>query len=147
MRSGEASESSKEISEAPSVAEAGATEYRSASAAPDDEVVSVSEFEEEAQLQSIDFRPGEKWRVRTRDGARNATMEDEEFLRELDRGMALHKGDIFRVTIREVRTTKNERTTRDWSLIKVVRTRRGDDDVHDDPETEDPSSGREDGQS
>lgn len=100
VRSGEASESSKEISEAPSVAEAGATEYRSASAAPDDEVVSVSEFEEEAQLQSIDFRPGEKWRVRTRDGARNATMEDEEFLRELDRGMALHKGDIFRVTTR-----------------------------------------------
>lgn len=54
VRSGEASESSKEISEAPSVAEAGATEYRSASAAPDDEVVCQAPVLVEGRLSGVE---------------------------------------------------------------------------------------------
>lgn len=110
-------------------------DYREAAAEADDIEETPEEFEAEAQLQSIDFRRGEKWRIRTLRGTKQATMADEEFLRQLDKGMALHKDDIFDVTIREVRTVKNGRTSRDWSLIRVVRKRRGSDDDSGEPAT------------
>lgn len=111
-------------------------DYREAATESDEVEETPEEFDVEAQLQSIDFRRGEKWRIRTLRGTRQATMADEEFLRELDKGMALHKDDIFDVTIREVRTVKNGRTSRDWSLIRVVRKRRGSDDDSGEPATE-----------
>lgn len=104
------------------------SDYRAAAAEPDEEEEEVLTFDAEAQLRSIDFRPGEKWRVQTPKGTRRATMEDDNFLRSLDEGMALHKNDLFNVTIREVATTRNGRTTRDWALISVIRKRRGGDD-------------------
>jgi hypothetical protein len=115
------------VAEAPLVVDR--TDYRIAAAESDDIEEEVSTFEAEAQLRSIDFRAGEKWRVRTPRGTRQATIEDEDFLRQLDEGMALHKNDLFDVTIREVATTRNDRTTREWALEKVARTRRGGDDV------------------
>lgn len=88
-------------------------------------VEEIREHNLEAQLSSIDFRPGEKWRVRTALGSRQATIEDDDFLRQLDHGLALHKNDLFDVTVREVATTRNGRTTREWVLIRVKRKRRG----------------------
>jgi len=82
----------------------------------------------EAVLKSIDFRPGKKWRVATTsEGTRLATMDDEDFLREIEDGHPIHKDDIFEVQIRETTVTKNGRTKREWSLIDVRRKKRGAD--------------------
>lgn len=105
------------------------TDYRAAAAELDDTEEKTETFDTEAQLQSIDFRQGEKWRVSTPRGRRQATIEDEDFLRRLDEGMALHKNDVFQVTVREVATTRDGRTTREWALTRVVRTKRGGDDA------------------
>lgn len=109
------------------------TDYRTAAHESDDEEEEISTFDVEAQLTSIDFRTGEKWRVRTARGARQATIEDDDFLRQLDEGMALHKNDLFDVTVHEVATTRNGRTTREWSLTKVTRKRQGGHDGGDTP--------------
>lgn len=103
-------------------------DYSAAAMEIHEESEAVENFEAEAQLRSIDFRPGEKWHIQTLHGTRQATMEDEDFLLRLDRGMALHKNDIFNVMIRETRTTKNGRTTKAWSLTQVTLKRRGEDD-------------------
>lgn len=102
-------------------------DYREVAAEHDDVEESTRTFETEARLQSIDFRPGEKWRVETIAGNRLATMEDDEFMLDLDRGAAIHKDDIFVLEIRENRTTKNERTTTEWAVSRVIRRRRGGD--------------------
>ena len=130
VRDGTADQSTSRILESEPEVVASRSDYRIAVEEPDDVTETVQTIEAEAQLTSIDFRPGEKWRIKTLDGTRQATMEDEEFSRRLDNGMALHKNDIFDVTIREVRTVKNGRTSREWSLIKVTRKRRGEDDDH-----------------
>lgn len=103
-------------------------DYRAAAHEPDDVEEVPFTFESEAQLTSIDFRRGEKWRVSTTQGTRMATIEDSDFLRALDQGMALHKNDVFDVTVEGVATTKNGRTTTEWTLTRVVRKRRGVDD-------------------
>ena len=130
VRDGTADQSTSRILESEPELVANRSDYRIAVQEPDDVTETVETFEVEAQLTSIDFRPGEKWRIKTLEGTRQATMEDEEFSRQLDNGMALHKNDIFDVTIREIRTVKNGRTTREWSLIKVTRKRRGEDGDH-----------------
>lgn len=104
------------------------SDFRDASYEADEVEEEVETFETEARLQSIDFRPGQKWRVATIDATRLATIEDEDFLRGLDEGIALHKNDIFQVTIREVRTITNGRVATDWSITKARRTKRGSDD-------------------
>lgn len=128
VRDGTPFDATEEILSTPPDLVVDRTDYRIAAADTVEEEERVATFDVEAQLRSIDFRPGEKWRVRTPRGTRRATMEDEDFLRSLDEGMALHKNDLFDVTIRELETTRNGRTTRDWALIRVVRKRRGDDD-------------------
>ncbi|NWL32996.1 hypothetical protein [Paenarthrobacter nitroguajacolicus] len=140
VRDGTAAETTDEILRTEPEAVASRDDYRTAVVEVDDISERTDTFEAEAQLTSIDFRRGEKWRIKTLDGTRQAMMEDEEFLRQVDKGMALHKNDIFDVTIREVSTTKNGRTTRDWSLIKVIRKRRGEDDGNDGASPEESSS-------
>ncbi|WP_440694752.1 hypothetical protein [Clavibacter nebraskensis] len=105
------------------------SDYREAAAEAEETREDVENFVAEGSLESIDFRPGQKWRVSTSRGTRLATIEDEEFLRDLDRGTALHKNDVFEVTIREVRTTTTDRNVKtEWFLTNARRTRRGSDD-------------------
>lgn len=106
-------------------------DYQSASRVIDDTHTEAETFRVEAKLQSVDFRRGEKWRVQTINGTRLASIEDDDFLLELDRGAPIHKNDIFEVDILETRTTKNDRTTKDWSLVKVTWKRRGEDEDDD----------------
>ncbi|MBF4613784.1 hypothetical protein [Curtobacterium sp. VKM Ac-1376] len=128
LRDGEVDQPTAELMAAAPDAVATRSEYREAAAEVDEVSEEVETFTAEAKLQSIDFRPGQKWRVQTASATRLATIEDEDFLRGLDEGTSLHKNDIFQVTIREVRTITNGRTTTDWSLVNAERTRRGTDD-------------------
>lgn len=86
-------------------------------------------FEVEAQISALDFDNSDKWRVRTKDFSRLASVEDQEFLRQVSEGLAIRKTDIFRLLIRENVTKKNGRTSKVWTVLKVVSHRRaaGDD--------------------
>jgi hypothetical protein len=100
---------------------------------PEDEISENSRiFETEAQMSAIDFDSAEKWRVRTRDSNRLATMEDREFLTRVDRGLSIHKRDIFELRIREDAITKNGRTRRKWTVLQVRNHKRSVHDVDDD---------------
>lgn len=131
IREGSSTQSTEEILRNEPTVLADRNDYRAALSEPDDTTESVRTFEAEAQLQSVDFQSGEKWRIKTLDRTRNAAIEDREFLRELDNGLALHKNDIFNVTIRETTTIANGRTSRDWVVTEVVRVRNGGLDPND----------------
>ena len=107
------------------------SDYYTAAVEPDDESTTFTEFETEAQLTSIDFRRGEKWRVKTPQRTRLATIEDEDFLVEVERGLPLHKNDIFNLKILETKTTKNGASATDWSITQVTFIRQGGDDGDD----------------
>lgn len=138
MRDGAPTDTTEEVLQSPPDVVVDRTDYREAATEVDDVEEATETFETEAQLRSVDFKPGEKWRFTTTRGTRRATMDDSEFLAQLDKGMALHKGDIFDLTIREERTIRNGRTVRDWTILKAARKRRGgdDDDDHSTPDPE-----------
>lgn len=140
VRDGNASETTSQIMGAEPDLIVGRDDYRAAVREVDDIEELESDFEAEAQLRAIDFRRGEKWTVKTLHGTRKAKIEDEEFLLQLDRGLALHKNDIFDVMIHEVITTKNGRNSTQWSLTKVSRKRRGADDDNQNSSSQEPDS-------
>ena len=98
---------------------------------PDDEISESQDiFEIEAQMSAIDFDDPSKWKVKTKDRTRSATVEDTAFLGRVAGGMAIRKADIFRLRVREDAVTKNGRTRTHWTVLKVESHRRsaGDDD-------------------
>ncbi|WP_423058721.1 hypothetical protein [Brevibacterium linens] len=131
VRNGNPDQTTDQILEEPVSAKADRNDYRAALSDDDEIIEEVETFEAEAQMDSVDFRPGEKWRVKTNFGQRQAIVEDEDFLRSLDQGRPIRKDDIFDVTIRENRTIKNGRTSREWSLERVALKRRGGSDADD----------------
>lgn len=104
------------------------SDYREAALEVDEVEEFHATFTVEAKLQSVDFREGQKWRVRTVEGSRTATMDDKDFQLRLDRGEPLHKNDIFEITVNETRTVTNGRTSKEWSITEVRLKKRGGDD-------------------
>ncbi|WP_138757670.1 hypothetical protein [Modestobacter altitudinis] len=89
-------------------------------ARPEDEVTETHDvFETEARMSAIDFDDPTKWRVKTADEKRSATVEDEDFLRRVARGLAISQDDIFKLTVRRDTVVKNGRTTTTWTVLKV----------------------------
>lgn len=125
IRAGTSDQSTEEILHDPPETSADRSDYRAAAAEKDEIIEESEKFEAEAQLQNVDFWSGEKWRIKTKRGTRLATIEDEEFLKELDKGLSLHKNDIFNVVIQEDRTTTNGQTSKDWTVIEIIRVRNG----------------------
>jgi hypothetical protein len=128
LRDASVEASTEDVMKAVPSAIATRAEYREAVIEPDDSTEETETFTAEATLESIDFRPGQKWRVKTSERSLLATIEDDEFLHGLDQGQPLHKNDIFEVTILENRTTVDGRTSRTWTVVKARRTKRGTDD-------------------
>lgn len=96
---------------------------------PDDEISERQQtVEVEAQMSAIDFDNPGKWRIKTLDGTRRATVEDEAFLAQVAGGLAIRKTDIFRLTVREDMIEKNGRARRKWTVLKVDGYRRSYDD-------------------
>lgn len=77
-------------------------------------------FDVETQVEAIDFEPDGKWRIRLAGGTRRATMEDEDFMAKIDRGLPIGKDDIFQMRIRVDSVTKNERRKNDYAIVKVL---------------------------
>lgn len=98
---------------------------------PSDEVEERSEvFEVEARMSAIDFDDPSRWRVKTKNRTRNVTVDDQDFLQRVKRGLAIRPSDIFWLRIREDATVKNGRTGTKWIVEHVERYRRaaGDDE-------------------
>lgn len=100
---------------------------------PEDEITETSEiFETEAQMSAIDFDDPTRWRVRTADENRLATVEDDDFLGQVAGGLAIRKSDIFNLKVREDAVEKNGRNRRTWTVLEVIshrRAARDDDDT------------------
>lgn len=97
---------------------------------PDDEINERQEiFETEAQMSAIDFDNPTRWRVKTKDATRAATVEDKDFLGRVANGLAIRKSDIFKLTVREDMVEKNGRSRRTWTVLQVESYRRA---AHDD---------------
>lgn len=99
---------------------------------PDDEISeSQTIFETEAQMSAIDFDDPSRWRVKTTNGTRTATVEDAAFLTRVASGLAIRKTDIFRLRVREDMVEKNGRRRRKWTVLGVESHRRSanDDDT------------------
>lgn len=126
VRDGRADESTEQVLTTEPDVVARREDYLSAAVEVDEVDENTDILEVEGQLSSIDFRPGQKWRVQTPLGTRMATMEDASFLAEVDRGLALHKTDNFRLRIRQERVVTNGRTKIDWAVVRVERARLGD---------------------
>lgn len=97
---------------------------------PDDEINERQDiFETEAQMSAIDFDNPTRWRVKTTEETRAATVEDGDFLGRVANGLAIRKSDIFRLRVREDTVEKNGRTRRTWTVLEVESYRRA---AHDD---------------
>ncbi len=100
-------------------------------ARPEDETEETHRvFETEARMSAIDFDSPDRWRVKTTNENRSATVEDAQFISRVNLGLALRKDDIFNLKIREDSVTKNGRTQRTWTVLEVkgYRKRSGDGD-------------------
>lgn len=96
----------------------------------DDEISEHQDiFDTEAQMSAIDFDNPTRWRVKTKDTTRAATVEDEDFLGRVANGLAIRKSDIFRLRVRQDTVEKDGRTRRTWTVLKVESFRRA---AHDD---------------
>ncbi|MEW1708000.1 hypothetical protein AB0230_12275 [Microbacterium sp. NPDC089190] len=121
----------EEILALPAEATARREDYLDAIAEPDDAFEKERIFETEASIRSLDFDNNRRWRVETtKEGTRQATIEDVDFLRTLDKpGQAIHKNDVFWLKIREVTSKERGRNaSKDWIVIEVKRTKRGEVD-------------------
>lgn len=122
VRNGKPEETSDEILQRAPVDSLTKTDYRLAVEAPIEEV-DVKVFTVEGTFESMDFKPGRKWKLKSTAGTRMATMDDMKFQLELERGLRIGKEDIFEVTIEETSTTVGESTVTSWSMVKLVRRR------------------------
>jgi hypothetical protein len=98
---------------------------------PDDEIDEKSSFiEVEAQMSAIDFDDPTRWRVKTKDSTRSATVEDQTFLARVADGLAIRKSDIFRLRVRVDTVVKNSNSRSKWIVLLVESHRRasGDDE-------------------
>ncbi|RKE60427.1 hypothetical protein [Microbacterium sp. AG238] len=131
VRSASVSEPTPEILSEPAAATARAGDYLAASTEPVEAFERERVFETEAVLRSIDFDSPDKWRVETtKEGTRQARIDDREFLLRVDRGEAIHKGDIFWLKILEVVSKEpGKNTSKDWTVLEVRRTKRGERDA------------------
>lgn len=84
-------------------------------------------FEITGSLSAIDFDDPDRWKVNTNIAKRVATVEDEDFLEEVANGLPLSSGQEYLLRIREDKVTKNGRTTKKWTILKIQE--EDDDDV------------------
>jgi hypothetical protein len=130
VRAADRNADSRAILETPTDVRAEKRDYYAAAATePEKEPFRIEHEDIEAQLGAINFRDPTKWQVAALGRTKRATIADEEFLASVERGTQYGKNDIFRVTLVEIVQVREGRNKIDWTLTKVVRTRRGADDA------------------
>lgn len=85
----------------------------------EDEQEDFDIFETTGQLSAIDFDDPDRWKIKTAFETRVATVEDEDFLTEVSKGLNLNGTDSYDLKIREDKVTKNGRTNKKWTILKI----------------------------
>lgn len=129
VRLGNANQSSEEIEAGPAAIVVNREEYRQVATIPDDIEETEDYFETEATADIIDFTGENKWRITTSGKeTRSVSLEDYAFLEKVNKGLTIGKSDIFNFKIKEDKTVKNGRTTRNWTIVEVISHKRGIDE-------------------
>lgn len=129
VRLGNANQTSEEIEAGPVAIIVDRETYRHVATIPDEIEESEDYFETEATAEIIDFTGENKWRITTSSKeTRSVSLEDYAFLQKVNEGLTIGKSDIFNFKIKENKTVKNGRTTRNWTIVEVISHRRGIDE-------------------
>ncbi|MFW0169253.1 hypothetical protein [Rothia sp. P4278] len=126
MRTADTATDSAKLMQEPAAVTYDQEDYRAVSYDYDEEVVHKRTFTAEASFTTLDFRPGKKWRVRSTQGNRLATMADDGFQKQIDEGLKIGADDLFEITVFEETTEKGGRTSIEWTIVQVRRTKIGD---------------------
>ena len=70
------------------------------------------------------IRDRDRWKIKTAFETRVATVEDEDFLTEVSKGLNLNGTDSYDLKIREDKVTKNGRTNKKWTILKIQKEER-----------------------
>lgn len=125
LRTGSTAEPTEDIEQKEAEAVVDEEIYREFATIPDEVSESSEIFEAEGTIDIVDFAGTNKWKVTAERQTRSAIIEDDAFLRKIDAGNPLRKGEIFMFKIREDTVIKNGRTNRTWAIIEVISRRRG----------------------
>lgn len=126
IRGGDTQKTTEDIMDSEPIEAYDTEDFKALVSSVPEEDVHTNRFEVEASFESMDFRPGKKWKIVSTAGSRMAVMADDNFQKLLDNGLKIGKDDLFRITIEETVRTKGERSTTEWTMTSVIRTRKGD---------------------
>lgn len=84
------------------------------------ETVTDTTFKMALILESVVFKQDNKWRFSDGQQSFYATMEDKEFLAQIDAGEAFRKGDILRALVRISQQQSGMKLTAERSIVKVL---------------------------
>lgn len=85
----------------------------------DEETTKSTTFKVDARMATVDFEK-EKWKVKTQDKTKSAIIEDEYFLKKVKEGLPISSEDLFTLTVREDKITKEEKTRTTWTVLNVA---------------------------
>jgi hypothetical protein len=96
------------------------TSFSAAVSDVDAEVVSDTITRKMLQIEYLAFKDGNKWRVHDGTATYHASIEDKEFLANIDAGERFGKGDVLVVELRQVQSIVNAKLVNESIIVKVL---------------------------
>jgi hypothetical protein len=96
------------------------TSFSAAASDVDAEVVSDTITRKMLQIEYLAFKDGNKWRVHDGTATYHASIEDKEFLANIDAGERFGKGDVLVVELRQVQSIVNAKLVNESIIVKVL---------------------------
>ena len=96
------------------------TSFSAAVSDVDAEVVSDTITRKMLQIEYLAFKDGNKWRVHDGTATYHASIEDKEFLANIDAGERFRKGDVLVVELRQVQSIVNAKLVNESIIVKVL---------------------------
>jgi hypothetical protein len=93
--------------------------FSAATSDADAEIVSDTTSRKLLLIESLAFKDGNKWRVHDGTATFHASIEDREFLDEIDAGERFGKGDVLVVDLRQVQSIVSAKLVNESIIVKV----------------------------
>jgi hypothetical protein len=84
-----------------------------------EDVVSDSTARKMLLIESVSFKDQNKWRVHDGQSAFFCSMDDSDFLKEVNAGERLGKGDVLVVDLQQIETVANGTLRTEFRILKV----------------------------
>jgi hypothetical protein len=95
------------------------TVFNAATSNDDAEIVSDTTSRKLLLIESLAFKDGNKWRVHDGTATFHASIEDKEFLGNIDAGERFGKGDVLVVDLRQVQSIVSAKLVNESIIVKV----------------------------